>query len=127
MKLIILLTHFQFGYTDIVETESDAMKLRGGGSGFKLKMFDTDDSNLERLLNTIRSLAVLLNVKNHPKCSISQKSKYVTNNKDTRGHYMADIYDVGSSQWYQTSDDERPLPINKPADNGYIIICRRIK
>ena len=59
--------------------------------------------------------------------SVIHHSGYVTNNRDTRGHYMADIYDVGSSQWYQTSDDERPLPISKPSANGYIIIYRRLK
>lgn len=59
--------------------------------------------------------------------SVIHHSGYVTDSRDTRGHYMADIYDVSSSQWYQTSDDEKPLSINKPADNGYIIIYRRLK
>ena len=59
--------------------------------------------------------------------SVIHHSGYVTNNRDTRGHYMADIFDVGSSQWYQTSDDEKPLPINEPAENGYIIIYRRLR
>ena len=59
--------------------------------------------------------------------SVIHHSGYVTNNRDTRGHYRADLFDVASSQWYQTSDEERPVPISKPADNGYIIIYRKIR
>ena len=59
--------------------------------------------------------------------SVIHHTGYVTGNRDTRGHYRCDIYDVGRSQWYQTSDEDKPLPISKPADNGYIIIYKRLK
>ena len=50
----------------------------------------------------------------------------VTNNNDTRGHYMADILDAETKQWFQTSDDDRPIQINNPSNKGYIFIYKKI-
>ena len=50
----------------------------------------------------------------------------VTGNNDTRGHYMADILDAETKQWFQTSDDDRPIQINNPSNKGYIFIYKKI-
>ena len=45
---------------------------------------------------------------------------------DTRGHYMADVFDVRSNQWIRTSDDDPPKSVSHPCDNGYIYLYKRI-
>ena len=49
----------------------------------------------------------------------------VTATNDTMGHYMTDIFNTEALQWYRTSDDEEPFPLDKPADNGYVVIYKR--
>ena len=45
--------------------------------------------------------------------------------KDTRGHYMADVFDVKSSKWFRTSDDDLPKVISTVTDNGYIYLLKK--
>ena len=45
--------------------------------------------------------------------------------KDTRGHYMADVFDAKSSKWFRTSDDDLPKVISTVTDNGYIYLLRK--
>ena len=50
-------------------------------------------------------------------------------NKDSRntsGHYRADILDADSNQWYQTSDEDLPLLVDTPSDQGYIIVLKKV-
>ena len=44
----------------------------------------------------------------------------------TSGHYQADILDADTDQWYQTSDEDLPLPVATPSDQGYIIVFKRV-
>ena len=48
------------------------------------------------------------------------------NARDTFGHYRADILDADTDNWFQTSDDDKPLPIDVPTDQGYITILKKI-
>ena len=45
---------------------------------------------------------------------------------NTSGHYQTDILDADTDQWFQTSDEDLPLPVATPSDQGYIIILKRI-
>ena len=44
--------------------------------------------------------------------------------KDTRGHYMADVQDVRTNQWFRTSDDQLPTAITSITANGYIFLLK---
>ena len=44
---------------------------------------------------------------------------------NTSGHYRADILDADTNQWFQTSDEDLPLPVLKPSDKGYIIVLKK--
>ena len=46
--------------------------------------------------------------------------------RDTFGHYRADILDADTNQWFQTSDDDNPIPIETPSSQGYIIVLQKI-
>ena len=48
------------------------------------------------------------------------------NARDTFGHYRADILDSDTDNWFRTSDDDKPLPIDVPTDQGYITILKKI-
>ena len=45
---------------------------------------------------------------------------------DTRGHYMADILDPQTQQWFSTSDDQTPTLVNQPSKRGYIYIYKKL-
>ena len=44
----------------------------------------------------------------------------------TQGHYMADILDPQTRQWFYTSDYQRPQPVDQPSSQGYIFIYKRL-
>ena len=46
-------------------------------------------------------------------------------NNETFGHYQADILHPQKQQWFQTSDDSKPMTISHPSSKGYIFIYRR--
>ena len=46
--------------------------------------------------------------------------------RSTSGHYQTDILDADTDQWYQTSDEDLPLPVATPSDQGYIIVLKRV-
>ena len=48
-------------------------------------------------------------------------------NNSTQGHYQADVVDVESGQWIQTSDNEAPLRINEASDQGYVYMYKKIQ
>ena len=41
-------------------------------------------------------------------------------------HYQADVVDVESGQWIQTSDNDAPLRINEASDQGYVYMYKKI-
>ena len=45
---------------------------------------------------------------------------------NTSGHYRADILDADTDQWYETSDEDLPVPVQKPSDQGYILFLKKI-
>ena len=45
---------------------------------------------------------------------------------ETSGHYMADILDPQTQQWYFTSDDQTPTLVNQPSKRGYIYIYKKL-
>ena len=47
------------------------------------------------------------------------------NSANTSGHYRADILDADTNQWFQTSDEDLPLPVLKPTDKGYIFVLKK--
>ena len=46
--------------------------------------------------------------------------------KDTRGHYMADVFDFKTNQWIRTSDDDPPKTVLQPSNLGYIYLFKKI-
>ena len=50
---------------------------------------------------------------------------HVTDNNDTRGHYMADVCDAKTGKWYRTSDDNLPCEIQSVSDSGYIFLLKK--
>ena len=55
--------------------------------------------------------------------AVIQHSGFVTDN-DTRGHYTVDI--LKNSQWYRYSDDEKPIFVERPTDQGYIYLLKKL-
>ena len=53
---------------------------------------------------------------------------HVTEDEDTRGHYMADVLDVHTSKWFRTSDNSTPreLEANELSNQGYIYLYKRM-
>ena len=51
---------------------------------------------------------------------------HVTDNNDTRGHYMADVCDAKTGKWYRTSDDNLPSEIKSVSDSGYIFLLKKV-
>ena len=45
---------------------------------------------------------------------------------NTSGHYRSDILDADTNQWFQTSDEDLPLLVATPSDQGYIIVLKKI-
>ena len=45
---------------------------------------------------------------------------------ETSGHFMADILDPQTQQWFFTSDDQTPTLVNQPSKRGYIYIYKRL-
>ena len=50
----------------------------------------------------------------------------VTKGNDTRGHYMADVRNAVTNEWFRTSDDQVPIQIHSPSDKCYITIYKKI-
>ena len=46
--------------------------------------------------------------------------------KETRGHYMADILDIKTNQWIRTSDDDAPKAVLQPSNQGYIYLFKKV-
>ena len=46
-------------------------------------------------------------------------------NNDTTGHYRADILEKETGLWLRTSDDQEPIIIDKPSDQGYILVYKK--
>ena len=42
------------------------------------------------------------------------------------GHYMADVMDPHTRQWFYTSDNQRPQPVDQPSSKGNIFIYKRL-
>ena len=53
---------------------------------------------------------------------------HVTEDEDTRGHYMADVLDVHTNKWFRTSDNSTPreLEANELSNQGYIYLYKRM-
>ena len=47
-------------------------------------------------------------------------------NNVSSGHYMADILDPQTQEWFSTSDDQIPRLVNKPSRTGYIYIYKKL-
>ena len=47
-------------------------------------------------------------------------------NNDTRGHYMADVCDVRTGKWYETSDDDVPKEITALTETGYVFLLKKV-
>ena len=45
---------------------------------------------------------------------------------ETSGHYMADVLDPQTQQWFSTSDDQTPKQVNQPSKRGYIYIYKKL-
>ena len=45
---------------------------------------------------------------------------------NTSGHYRSDILDADTDQWFQTSDEDLPLLVATPSNQGYIIVLKKI-
>ena len=50
----------------------------------------------------------------------------VTKGNDTRGHYMADVRNAVTDEWFRTSDDQVPIQVHSPSDKCYITIYKKI-
>lgn len=50
----------------------------------------------------------------------------VSVDNETSGHYMADILDPQTQQWFSTSDDQTPALVNQPSNEGYIYIYKKL-
>ena len=47
-------------------------------------------------------------------------------NNDTRGHYMADVCDVRTGKWFNTSDDAVPTETSAVTETGYIFLLKKV-
>ena len=47
-------------------------------------------------------------------------------NNDTRGHYMADVCDVRTGKWFNTSDDAVPTETSSVTETGYIFLLKKV-
>ena len=56
--------------------------------------------------------------------AVIQHSNFVTDNKNTSGHYTVDV--LKNSQWYRYSDDEKPIFVETPTDQGYIYLLKKL-
>ena len=60
-----------------------------------------------------------------PVAVIHHTGRVNKNSANTSGHYRADILDADTNQWFQTSDEDLPLPVLKPTDKGYIFVLKK--
>ena len=56
--------------------------------------------------------------------AVIQHSNFVTDNKNTSGHYTVDV--LKNSQWYRYSDDAKPISVKNPTDQGYIYLFKKL-
>ena len=61
-----------------------------------------------------------------PVAIIHHTGRVNKSSSNTSGHYRADILDADTDQWFQTSDEDPPLPVEKPSDQGYIMIFKKL-
>ena len=61
-----------------------------------------------------------------PVAVIHHTGRVNKSSSNTSGHYRADILDADTDQWFQTSDEDLPLPVQKPSDQGYIIVLKKL-
>jgi uncharacterized UBP type Zn finger protein len=51
----------------------------------------------------------------------------LSQNGESEGHYICDVKDTISNQWFRTNDNSTPFPLRTSdvSQNGYVVLLRR--